>query len=143
MRDVPTRISIIISFFASLVFWHLGHVSYMIHIDYSTILLISSIHNCFTCLYICNLHILQFIYVLYMSVFVSYPYHFGLQLLRTMLLLQYLIHVLEGDLLPRNRAYKGKLFLFMLNFLLYPCNFRSLSLISILLLMQKRWTGPF
>ncbi|KAL8113072.1 hypothetical protein AgCh_020412 [Apium graveolens] len=30
------------------------------------------------------------------------------KLLRSMLLLQYLIHVLEGDFLPRNRAYKEK-----------------------------------
>lgn len=31
------------------------------------------------------------------------------KLLRTMLLLQYLVHVLEGDFLPRNRAYKEKM----------------------------------
>lgn len=105
---------------------------------YLLVLSAIALHFC-----ILNLHILQFMYVLYMCVFVIYPYHFGLQLLRTMLLLQYLIHVLEGDLLPRNRAYKGKLFLFLLNFLMYPCNFQSRSLINIMLLMQKTWTGPF
>lgn len=31
------------------------------------------------------------------------------KLLRTMLLLQYLVHVLEGDFLPRNRAYQEKM----------------------------------
>lgn len=32
-----------------------------------------------------------------------------LQLLRNMLLFQYLVYVLEGDFLPRNRVYKGGL----------------------------------
>ena len=44
-----------------------------------------------------------------------------------MLTFQYLVYVLEGDFLPRNRAYKGELFRFLLYALMYLYNLYSLT----------------
>lgn len=44
--------------------------------------------------------------------YVAFDYGLFLQFLKKMLLLQYLVTVLEGDFLPRNCAYQGKISLF-------------------------------